>query len=174
MTRSQLELDFVVPPRRPVWLGLLLLVVALGVATDLALRLRDARDELSHMEATRSLLNAVRPPARRMPVGQLDEEAKAAAAIVRQLTLPWATLIEVLENATVKDVAVLQVQPEAQQRLLRITAEARNHGAMLQFLRNLAATSALNNVHLLNHQVQFDDPEKPLQFSLQATIAAAL
>jgi hypothetical protein len=29
-------------------------------------------------------------------------------------------------------------------------------------------------VHLLNHQVQQEDPQKPLQFSLQAKIKGAL
>ena len=173
MKRSRLELDFVVPPRRSLWLGLLLLAVALGIAADLVLRLQNARDELNRIEATQNLLSADRPPAKRIPVERLEEQVKAAETAVRQLTLPWATLIETLEDSAAKDVAVLQVQPEAQQRLLRITAEARTHGAMLQYLRNLATASAFSDVHLLNHQVQLDDPQKPLQFSVQATFKAA-
>ena len=45
MRRSPLELDFITPPRRSLWLGLLLLAIALGVAAHLVLRLRDARDQ---------------------------------------------------------------------------------------------------------------------------------
>ncbi len=168
MKHSRLELDYVVPARRPRWLGLLLLTVALGISADLALRFREARDTLSHIEAMQGPLNTDRPSAKPVPAERLDEQVKAAETAVRQLTLPWATLIEVLESAAVADVAVLQVQPEAQQALLRLTAEARNRGAMLQYVRNLAATDALNNVHFLNHQVQLDDPQKPLQFSIQA------
>ena len=151
------------------WPGLLLLAVALGVATSLVLRFREARNELSLLETTQSALNTDRPQAKRMPAEKLDDQVKTAEAVVRQLTLPWAALIETLEAAAAKDVAVLQVQPEAQQRLLRISAEARNHGAMLQYLRNLSSARALSDVHLLTHQVQTDDPQKPLQFSLQAT-----
>jgi Tfp pilus assembly protein PilN len=172
MKRSRLELDYVVPPHRPVWLGLLLLTVALGIAADLVLRFLNARDVLGLAEATQSLQTTHRP-AKPVPMERLDEQAKAAEAAVRQLTLPWATLIQILEDATTKDVAVLQVRPEAQQRLLRITAEARNHKAMLLYQRNLAATSVLDDVHLLNHQAQLDDPQKPLQFSIQATFKVA-
>jgi hypothetical protein len=169
----RLELDYVVPPRRSLWLGLLLLAIALGVAADLVKRFTAARDERGRLEATQGLLNTERPAVKPVPVERLDEQVKSAETAVRQLTLPWATLIEVLENATTPDVAVLQVQPEAQQRLLRITAEARNQKAMLLYLRKLAANSALEEVHLVNHQVQSDDPQKPLQFSVQANFKVA-
>ena len=174
MSRSQLELDFVAPPRRPLWIGLLLLAVAMAIGGDMALRLRDARQELRRIETTQSLLNTDRTPAKPIPVERLDEHVKATETIVRQLALPWATLIETLENAGTKDVAVLQVQPDALQRQLRVTAEARNQGAMWQYVNNLAAAKTLEDVHLLSHQVQLEDPQKPLQFSVLATFRAAL
>lgn len=172
MKRFPVELDYVVSPARPLWLGLLLFAVALGIAADLAFRYRNARDSIGRSETTQVMLNTDRRLTP-VPMERLDEQVKAAETAVRQLSLPWATLIEVLEDATTRDVAVLQVQPEAQQRLLRITAEARNHKAMLQYQHNLAAASVLDDVHLLNHQVQLDDPQKPLQFSIQATFKAA-
>jgi len=174
MKHPRLELDFIVPPRRPLWIGLLLLALALGIGVDLTLRLRDARQELNRIETARSLVNTDRVRAKPVPIERLDEHVKAAEAVVRQLTLPWATLIKTLEDAAAKDVAVLQVQPDAQQRLLRITAEARNQTAMWQYVNNLTAAGTLEEVHLLNHQVQVDDPQKPLQFSVQGTIKAAL
>lgn len=173
MKRSRLELDYVVPPRHPAWLGLLLLALALGIGTDLVLRFVSARDERSHMSTTQERLNTARPAATAVAGERLDEQVKSAETIVRQLTLPWATLIAVLEDVATKDVALLQVRPEAQQRLLRFTAEARNHQAMLQYLNNLAAARGIDDVHLLSHQVQLDDPQKPVQFSAQAAFKAA-
>lgn len=174
MSRPPLELDFVAPRRRPVWIGLLLLAVALVIGGDLAMRLRDARQELSRLDTAQSLVNADRAPLKLLPVERLDEHIKASETIVRQLSLPWANLIETLESANTKDVAVLQVQPDALQRQLRVTAEARNPGAMWQYVNKLAAARTLEDVHLLNHQVQLEDPQKPLQFSVQATFKAAL
>jgi len=173
MSCKPLELDFVAPPRRPLWIGLLLLAVTLAIGGDLALRLRDARQELGHLETAQSLLNTERAPVQPLPVERLGEHVKAAETIVRQLSLPWATLIETLESAGNSDVAVLQVQPDAQQRLLRLTAEARNQDAMWQYVNKLSAAKTLEHVHLLNHQVQNEDPQKPLQFSLQATFRGA-
>jgi hypothetical protein len=174
MKPSPLQLDFIQPPRRPVWLGLLLLAIALGVAAELVLRWQDTRGELRRIEAANNLLNGERPRAKPVPVERLDEHLKSAEAVVRNLTLPWASLIETLESTTTPDVAVLQIQPDAQQGLLRISGEARNQGAMWQYVRSLSAAQSLQEVHLLNHQVQQEDPQKPLQFSLQARIKGAL
>ena len=174
MKRATLQLDFIRPPRRALWLGLLLLVLALGIASHLVLRWQDARTALRHMNAASSLLNTDRPRAKPVSVERLDEHVKAAETVVRHLTLPWATLIETLENVTTKDVAVLQIQPDALQRNLRITAEARNADAMWHYVRSLAAANTLEAVHLINHQVQADDPQKPLQFSVQASFKASL
>jgi Tfp pilus assembly protein PilN len=174
MKPAPLQLDFIRPPRRPLWLGLLVLALALGAAAELGVRWQDARGELRQMQAANNLLNSDRPRAKAVPVERLDEHVKAAEVVVRNLTLPWASLIETLEGTTTPDVAVLQIQPDAQQGLLRINGEARNQGAMWQYVRDLSAAGSLEEVHLLNHQVQQEDPQKPLQFSLQAKIKAAL
>lgn len=174
MKPPPLQLDFVRPPRRPLWLGLLLLAVAAGIATQLTLRWQDTRTELRRAQAASNLLNGERPRGKAPSLERLDDHVKAAEAVVRNLTLPWASLIETLESTSSQDVAVLQVQPDAQQGLLRITAEARNQATLWQYVRALAAAQSLEEVHLLNHQVQQEDPQKPLQFSVQAKIKAAL
>ena len=68
---------------------------------------------------------------------------KSAQAAVRQLALPWAQLIDSLERAAMKEVALLNIQPDAQNRVLRVTAEARRQEQMLDYLRRLSATGLL-------------------------------
>ena len=75
--------------------------------------------------------------------------------------------------ASTADVAILQLQPEAQQRLLRVVGEARNQEAMFEYLRRLERTEPLWNVHLVSHQVQLEDPQRSVQFSLQAAFREA-
>lgn len=174
MKAAPLQLDFIRPPRRPLWLGMLLLALALGLAAELVLRWQATRGELNRIQAANNLINGDRPRPKPVPLERLDEHVKAAESVVRNLTLPWASLIETLEGSTNPDVAILQIQPDAQQGLLRITGEARHQVAMWDYLRNLAAAPSLAEVHLLNHQVQQEDPQKPLQFSVQAKIKAAL
>jgi len=72
-----------------------------------------------------------------------------------------------------REVSVLHVQPDAQQRLLRITAEARGEAQMLEYLRRVGAVGGLSEVHLVSHQVREDAPLRPLQFSLQASFRSA-
>lgn len=169
MKPRRLELDFVAPPRRSRWIGYVLLAVSLLIAGDMVYRYRDAQLALQRFEAARGLLGIGQRPARAIPKERLDEQVKSAQAVIRQLTLPWAGLIETLEAAATPDVAILQLQPEAQQRVLRLTAEAAHLEAMLEYLRKLASIKGLAEVHLLSHQVREDDPQRPLQFTVQAS-----
>jgi Tfp pilus assembly protein PilN len=119
---------------------------------------------------TQSGLIVPERPAKPIPREKIEEEARNAEAVVRQLTLPWAALIGTIEQAATREVAILQLQPDADTRLLRLTAETRQRDAMFDFVRRLAASPGLADVHLVSHQVQREDPQQPLQFSIQASI----
>lgn len=173
MKHRPLQLDFIAPRSHVRWLGYALLITSLLVAADLLMRFRDAQVELTQLEAGNNMLNVDRRPPRPIPREQLDTQIKQVQLIVRQLALPWATLIHALEEAAINDVAILQLQPDAQQRLLRITAEARHQKAMIEYLRQLTSAKALQNVHLLSHEVQLDQAQRPIQFSVQASFAGA-
>ncbi|HEY7240236.1 MAG TPA: hypothetical protein VH600_13775 [Burkholderiales bacterium] len=150
-----------------------MLALSLAVAAGLGERYRDARVEVARLE-TQSGLIAPERPAKPIPRERLDEEARAAEAVVRQLTLPWAALIATIEQAAAtKDVAILQLQPDAENRLLRLTAETKQREAMFNFVRRLADAPLLGDVHLVSHQVQREDPQHPVQFSIQASIREA-
>jgi len=168
MRRGALELDLVAPPRRAHWIGWLVLGVSLLIASQMFLRLRDARDQIARLDAVQSLVGDARP-ARALPRDKLEEQLRDAQAVLRQLALPWGQLIESLESAAMPDVAVLQVQPDAQTRVLRVTAEAKGEETMFRYLRRLAAAEGFSDVHLVSHQVREDDPRRPLQFSVQAS-----
>jgi Tfp pilus assembly protein PilN len=173
MKPRPLELDYIAPRRRAVWLGVAILVAALAFAGVLFEQYRDTQLELSRLEAAAGMLGSDRRPARAVPKERLDEEVKAAEVVVRSLTLPWASLVETLEKASTRDVALLQLQPDAQNRMVRLTLEARSRQAMFDYLRRLGASRTLADAHILSHQVQLEDPQRPIQFSVQATIRDA-
>jgi hypothetical protein len=170
MKPPRLELDYIAPPRRAVWPGALLLVLSLAVAADLVARYRDAQLELARLEAAASLIGPEQRPARAVPRERLEEEVKSAEAVVRQLTVPWASLVQAIEQAATRDVAVLQLQPDAESRSVRLTAEARNAEAVFEYLRRLAAAKGIADAHVVSHQVQRDDPQRPVQFTIQASL----
>lgn len=155
------------PRRRARWPGVLLLAISLALAAGLFVRHREAQLELERLVAVADLAG---PQRRAVPQARLDEEAKSAEAVVRSLTLPWAALVQAVEQAATRDVALLQLQPDAESRLLRLTAEARNREAMFEYVRRLAAAPGLVDTHVVSHQVQRDDPQRPIQFSVQAAL----
>ncbi len=170
---KRLELDFIARPRRPLWPGVLLLAVSLAIAGALGMHYHNVQLELERLETAGGLLSAQRRPQRAIPKERVEEAAKNAETVVRQLTLPWALLVETVEQASTGDVALLQLQPDAQQRTLRLTAEARHQAAMLEYLRRLGAAKVLTDVHLVSHQVQREDPQHPVQFVVQAAFREA-
>jgi len=167
MSAPRLELDYVAPPRRKRAAGIVLLALSLGLAFLLLERYRDAKLEIARIESATGLLAGER---RAPPRERLAEEVRAAEAVVRQLGLPWAAMIHAVEGAAGPDVALLQMQPEARERTLRLTAEARNERALLEYLRRLAAADALAEVHLASHQVVTEEPRRPIQFAVLARL----
>jgi hypothetical protein len=172
MKPHRLDLDHVAPQRRSRFPGFLLLALAVLAAAEVAQQYREAQLALERHQDVQGMLNVQRPVTKAIPKAQLDEQTKSAEAVVRQLTLPWGRLIEALETTGGKDVAILQLQPDAQQRVLRIMAEARNQEAMVDYLRRLSEVQGFSYVHLLNHQVQQENPQRPIQFTAQASFKA--
>ena len=170
MKPRRLELDYVAAARRPRALGLLVLVVGIASAAALLERYRTVDMELQRIEAGRVLLGPAERALRARSPQRLEEEAKRVEAVLRQLALPWGAIIESVEGATTADVALLQLQPDAQQRQLRLGAEARSQQAMLEYLQRLAAARALSEVHVVNHQLQVEDPHRPVRFTVQASL----
>lgn len=170
MSAARLELDFVAAPRRTRWLGTLVLAAAVAAAANLALRYRDAREALLRLEAGSASLEAASRPARTPAPEQARAEAKRAESVLRQLALPWASMIEAVEEASSSDVALLQMQPDAEHRSLQLTAEARSQNAMLEYLRRLGKAKRLSEVHLVSHRVRSESPSRPVRFVVQASL----
>ncbi len=170
MRQRRLELDYVAPVRRAPWAGLALLALSLAIAGAMLESYRAVRAELTWLEARSGLAGAERRPARAISRERLDDEAKSAELVVRQLTLPWAGVVQAIEQSAMREVAILQLQPDADTRRLKLVAEARQPEAMFEYLRRLGAARGLSDVHLVSHQVQRDDPQRVIHFSVEASM----
>lgn len=94
-------------------------------------------------------------------------EVQQANQVLRQLTQPWNVMFAAVEASGDKDVALLSLEPDTQKGTVKITGEAKNLVALLNYANRLAAREVFSNVFLENHKVQQTDPEKPLRFSLR-------
>jgi Tfp pilus assembly protein PilN len=167
-----LALDYLRDPRSRPWIGMAVLLSGMLISAVLVQHYRGLQSELARLQAVEGLVSAERKPAGAPSARALEEELKHVNAMLYQLTLPWGEIVAAVEGAATRNVALLQMQPEAQQHLLKITAEAKDQDAMLEYVRRLSQARSLTNVHLLSHQVQTQDPQRPVQFSVQATFGS--
>jgi len=173
VSTARLELDYVAAPRRPHWPGLALLAVALVGAGVLAARYQDLLQERSALSARLELLDTGRRAARPVNAGRAEQEAREVQSVLRQLSLPWPQMIESVESTASREVALLQLQPEPERRVLRLTAEAGTSEAMLEYVRRLGESKLLTGAHLISHQVQRENSAHPVQFVAQAALRDA-
>lgn len=170
----RLDLEF--QPRRNGPLAWSLLAVASATVAGLVLLQQSLQAEQVEVEASVHRLEQQlgRRPATVAPLSNAAsrEQAERLAqmqSVSQQLQRPWQQLFAMLEAQPQDDVALLSLAPDARKGQLRITAEARNLEAMLQYHQRLEASAELSDVSLLNHEVLAAQPEHPVRFTLTAT-----
>ena len=106
---------------------------------------------------------------RHQPIkGENVQEIKYANTVIRQIALPWENLFIALESVKNDKVAVLGIEPDAKNGVVKISAETKAPEEMLNYLKSLQALGTLTNVFLASHQIQERDPEKPVRFAVTA------
>ena len=98
----------------------------------------------------------------------IEPEIKHANEVLQRLTLPWGKLFDAIESSSDRQVALLGMEPDAEKRLVKISGEAKDIQAVLDYIRRLSAQQVFNSVYLQSHQIQQQDPEKPVRFVLLA------
>ena len=148
-----------------------LLTVGIAAAVAAALFLQDAlvakdrgANEQSELQAAISEAQG----SRQGPAAPKDARAaKATAAILRDLSVPWSDLIATFEAAARSNVALLVVEPASNRNEVRFAGEAKSSEAMLDYLDALRGET-LREVTLISHQVQAQTPGTPIRFQARA------
>ena len=163
-----LRLDFAPRTRRSPVLGWVLLALGVTSIALAALQFHSAHaaraqeaDQLQQLQARVAEGTGSRSTA------SDSREAKAAAAVIRDLRVPWPQLLDVFEGAANQNVALLTIEPAPAQHQVRLTAEAKNVQAMFDYLEALKR-EPLTEIVLLSHQVNEKAPGSPLRFQAQA------
>ena len=100
---------------------------------------------------------------------EIRKEITQANTILDQIKLPWEALFDSIEHATTEEIALLSLQPNASNQILRISGEAKSMSELLDFVEALERESIFKNVHLLNYKIRQDNPQRPIIFLLTAT-----
>lgn len=156
--------------RVPFWVWPLLLC-GLAVAASAGWRLSllqartgDIRQELAAARAR------IEEPLRRAPstVPITRAQADAVNNAVRQLNIPWGDLLDALEEASIKNVALLELRPDAAVARLIGSAEAKTEEDMTAYLRRLKLQPLFTSALLTSHQVNEQDKNRPIRFEFVA------
>lgn len=172
---KRLELDFHRSPRSGAggWALLAAGIALTGTVTWASTRIE--AETAAHEAAERAIVAGL-PEALigRQPPGAGNKASDNALADIRRVQAridnrPWQALFVALEGLASDDVALLSLTPDARKRQVRITAEARDLGAMLAYHRKLEGTPALRDVSLVSHEFAEQVQGRPVRFSLVAS-----
>lgn len=100
---------------------------------------------------------------------QIALETGQAKTVILELNLPWKDLFEAIESYPKGDVAVLSIEPDARKGMVHISAEAKSLDSLIAYLAFMQKVPLFRDVELGTHQIQEQDPQQPVRFTLQAT-----
>lgn len=172
-----LKLDFRQDRRMQHGMGYILLALSLALVAILLWYYQGISREQARLVAMIEKVEGGQQHARAMARPALDpEKTKLVIAfsnrVVEKLNLPWDDLFAVLEEAKGDDIALLGVDPNAKERSLKLTGEARKFDAMFDYIRALRDGKMLKDVYLTMHKIDDQNPDKPVRFTVEATWAA--
>jgi Tfp pilus assembly protein PilN len=169
-----LDLDFVQRARRLRSLGLALLLI-ITVATGYVGHIYyQQENELERWEAKQHSYqemqskNAESSAAQHSKLKSSQAELNAAAQAIDHLSFPWDRLFQEIESSVTEQVVLLSLEPIIGKKEVKIMAEAKNLSAMLDYVNTLQSRALFKDVHLESHQIQQQDPQKPVRFMVNA------
>jgi Tfp pilus assembly protein PilN len=155
--------------------GYLLLLLAIGFAVITAWYFNALRQETSRLDYSVTRIEkrihgqVTASEVSQMPPAKLAEVIKFTNHAIHQLNLPWDTLFAQLEAAKDDGVALLGVEPNASRSSIKVTGEAKDYAAMIDYVRSLSEQGVLQGVYLTEHKMDDQNPDKPIRFTLEAS-----
>jgi len=169
-----LTIDYRRSARATPWIGYAVLAAGMMVALAIGMRypkvshrVQDLENQVHEMQRSARAHEATRRPASELQKSLT--EVRQANEIIAQLALPWNELFSAVESASSRNMALLGIEPDAQKRRVKLTGEAKSLESMLAYIRYLEGQVPLTDVFLQSHQIEQNDPQKPVRFVVTAT-----
>lgn len=166
----RLDLDY--QSARPFpWAGAALFALAFATAVFSAIYYNALIGKIAYWEASAGrsgAADASQATSAARASSEMVLEMKHANEVLSKITLPWDRLFQAVEWSSRKDVALLGMEPNIDRNEVTITGEAKDMRAVLNYLEHLGAQDIFSSVYLRRHQVQLQDPDRPVRFTLVA------
>lgn len=167
---NRLELDFLRTRRPPAWASFVLLALAMAFAGDIGWSYRNLSADVEQIEARLAASSSLERNARPTSIRPIAREEYAfARETVRWLSTPWERLFGALEGAQTVHVALLAIEPDAENGTVSLQGEAKDYFAMLTYVARLGEEKALRRVHLVQHEMRRGAPQRAVAFTISAS-----
>lgn len=90
-----------------------------------------------------------------------DEAARS------QMNLPWARLLDSLQNSRPPEIALLNLDADGRRGDFTLAALARNHAAMLEYFHELQRAPGFTRISLSRHELREIEGAQAVYFSLR-------
>lgn len=161
---QRLELDFRRQRASALWVGRVLLGIAVAFAAEVGYSYHQVRKAV---DSSKFILAGAEPraaPAR--PV--TPAELAAVRDTVERIGLPWDSLFRALEAAASDQIALAGIEPDPKSGTVLISGDSKNYLAALSYVLNLSREEALTRVQLVRHEAKAGDPQGPVSFAVSA------
>lgn len=147
--------------------------IGLVLCANVALRAWTATERYRVRETTlvrmqAQLADHIAHQPRTKPTAIPVSQAAAVNRAIAQLNLPWRDVWNAVEAATPATVALLTLEPDAGKQTVRGSAEAKTSDAMIAYVEQLKQQSCFDTVVLTKHEINEQDPNKPIRFQFEA------
>lgn len=164
---ARLDFDFHLQPSRPRKLGIALALAGVAAMGWAWTNLQAARATEAGLAMQIAALEQARPAAATRPAVRTDTPAQTAQArIESQLAYSWQPAFDALAAARSSKIALLTLDAVQAKSQMRLTAEARQLSDAVEFIEVLQQQPGIRHAALTQHEVQADDPQKPVRFTL--------
>lgn len=170
-----LSLDYRKTNRFWHWVGIAILILAIGSAAKLGSYYLVLSKEMAHLENLIARIerklhsNRIAPPTSVAEMQRLEVEVNSANDVLLKMGLPWDVLFQTMEASNNDNIALLGIDPDSKKGKIKISGEAKDFDALLGYIRILQKSNFFTEVYLQHHQVQELDPDKPIRFTLDAS-----
>jgi len=123
-------------------------------------------ESLKSQVETQAAPTATRKSSNRTPDTNKIAELAAVNTAIGDIVLPWSELFRALERAHQENVKLLGIEPNAQERRLRITAVSFSVENMLAYIKHLNEQDMLRLVNLTSTESVEVNGQTATQFEL--------
>ena len=147
-------------------IGFLLCLSATTTTFHLSKQHDAAEIELQHLQTELAKRTAPKPAPKKLVIP--DAQATTVNNAIAQLNLPWRNVFDAVESATPATIALLALEPNAKKHLLRGMAETKSSDGMIAYIEQLKQQAFFGTVILTKHEINEQDPNKPIRFQFEA------